>query len=680
MATNSSLPENEQTKQNNQPRQEPSLELPTREFLESLIKVDLQKRCRELGITKIWVNKDQLIDTLLKHAQSTGQAKDTNTPTGTTHAATQVQPPHLNTNDVTQSRLAQINITQETEEDDAPLPGEQSLFSENLQLTQPSPTGTATAPDLDIMRTPPTDDSRILRVDNSPVHRNDDAHQPPHLHDISDAEETQLRTIYKDIEAIKSHLKTKDNEIELLNMEVKSAYTVIELLQQRISELEQRNGNSGQRDEATNVPSPSFSLMLGDTNLRRVLRSDLGDNCSVKTIVKANMALLSSWVSENLQAIPSQCILYGGLYDILDDKTPENILDCLGSLISDLKVKNSEMKIYVCQVVPVPEFPEIASRIVDYNEQLSKWCDRNGVNVVKTHPEFTLGTGNVDELCFDVEDDTCCILNRLGVIRLLNTLKKQCPGFSLCKNWENVRKKPGTSYNVQMKKVDQSPQQRGQHHQRQSSANKTRPVPNTHSSTSNMHPLLPPPPLPHSQTILPSPLPHPNTTHPLSSYTQPVHGTWPCPHNTAAQRFAPHSTPPTVQRQHYYGTHSQPVKRVTPHSYGTAVQRNLPRIMEESQTRWEDLRTDRYASASLDQHQAERRTRATVLPPHQRRAPHTSHHYTPSAYTHTNYRRGCYNCGEHNHRQATCRFDYRLRCGLCHRLGHKQRLCHHYSQ
>ena len=40
---------------------------------------------------------------------------------------------------------------------------------------------------------------------------------------------------------------------------------------------------------------------------------------------------------------------------------------------------------------------------------------------------------------------------------------------------------------------------------------------------------------------------------------------------------------------------------------------------------------------------------------------------------------GCYNCGEFNHRQSTCRFDHRLRCEDCHKLGHKRRLCEYYS-
>ena len=41
----------------------------------------------------------------------------------------------------------------------------------------------------------------------------------------------------------------------------------------------------------------------------------------------------------------------------------------------------------------------------------------------------------------------------------------------------------------------------------------------------------------------------------------------------------------------------------------------------------------------------------------------------------SNVRRGCYNCGEYNHRQNVCRFDHRLKCGNCGTLGHKSKMC-----
>ena len=51
---------------------------------------------------------------------------------------------------------------------------------------------------------------------------------------------------------------------------------------------------------------------------------------------------------------PSDCIIYSGTLDIIDEHSPDTILDNLGSLISDLKEKNSNMNVYVCKIVPSP--------------------------------------------------------------------------------------------------------------------------------------------------------------------------------------------------------------------------------------------------------------------------------------------------------------------------------------
>ncbi|KAK3888620.1 hypothetical protein Pcinc_007345 [Petrolisthes cinctipes] len=53
--------------QHGQSTAEPSIERPTREFLEkNYLKIDLQERCRELGITNIWTNKSHLIEMILE--------------------------------------------------------------------------------------------------------------------------------------------------------------------------------------------------------------------------------------------------------------------------------------------------------------------------------------------------------------------------------------------------------------------------------------------------------------------------------------------------------------------------------------------------------------------------------------------------------------------------------------
>ncbi|KAK3888610.1 hypothetical protein Pcinc_007336 [Petrolisthes cinctipes] len=125
-------------------------------------------------------------------------------------------------------------------------------------------------------------------------------------------------------------LETKDLEIELMSTEIKAAYATIENLQKRISDLEQQTQKrSNQSTQAANPPYPASCLLLGDNNLRRVLRSDLTDTSSVKTVTGANMDLLRSWVNEKLNRIPLECVIYGGMYDIHHDVAPEIILDNL---------------------------------------------------------------------------------------------------------------------------------------------------------------------------------------------------------------------------------------------------------------------------------------------------------------------------------------------------------------
>lgn len=62
--------------------------------------------------------------------------------------------------------------------------------------------------------------------------------------------------------------------------EVKTAYVTIEVMQKRIKDLEEQ----GKQDKCTGSPHPSDCLLLGDSNLHSVLRSDLAQDCTVRTI------------------------------------------------------------------------------------------------------------------------------------------------------------------------------------------------------------------------------------------------------------------------------------------------------------------------------------------------------------------------------------------------------------
>lgn len=50
---------------------------------------------------------------------------------------------------------------------------------------------------------------------------------------------------------------------------------------------------------------------------------------------------------------------------------------------------------------------------------------------------------------------------------------------------------------------------------------------------------------------------------------------------------------------------------------------------------------------------------------------HRYDHSSSFTYNNKHPKHGCFNCGEYNHSQVNCRYDYRVKCNLCHYLGHK---------
>ena len=183
---------------------------------------------------------------------------------------------------------------------------------------------------------------------------------------------------------------------------------------------------------------PDGTLLLGDTNLSPARASDLGDHCSVRTIKGANIDLLKCWVSERLQWVPKNCILYCGIQDILDKSTLSDIFDRLDFLVAELKQVNENMDIYVCELAPIPNVNDYDEHINNFNNQVATWCTDNGVSVIKTNLQFRLGTGEVDLMCFNNICENENFLNRFGIIRLLNIISKQCSSLKLHDNWESI--------------------------------------------------------------------------------------------------------------------------------------------------------------------------------------------------------------------------------------------------
>ncbi len=497
--------------------------------------------------------------------------------------------------------------------------------------------------------------------------------------------------IATDVETIINKLKVKDDEIELLNVEIKTAYTLIDLLMKRVDELEKKETN---KKESINrkantqeeiLAIPNKCLLLGDTNLRRVRQSDLGDNCSVKTIPEANIDLLRSWVCEQLHIIPSECIIYCGLFDIIDGISLENILSSLATLISDLRVKNNLMEISICQVAPVPSPQTLQCKIIEYNEHLTRWAELNGVRVIQTSTCHTLGTGEVDDLCFEKENKANSILSRLGIIRLLTTIKRYCQGFHLSKDWDIIKRDTNTLF---ASKTIQT------NHYSQHQQNKVQPpaAPSKHHLNLSRQRLT----SPFSQT--PEMKSHYNITSTQHFASGPSHKS--ISHSPDIPINRP-QTPPTPQSLQCLNSPTS-LPQTSPHSYASVTSGAPQRTLGSRHAFFEhNGRVDGGQNMNSYNHEADsyrnrRNTQTTYsrIPHSSNYTPHLSNN-TTHIQEHPDYRKqrlesnghqyptrrvGCYNCGEFNHKQSTCRFDYKLRCELCHTLGHKMRLCHHYSR
>ncbi|MEL6989823.1 MAG: hypothetical protein AAGK97_18590, partial [Bacteroidota bacterium] len=261
-------------------------------------------------------------------------------------------------------------------------------------------------------------------------------------------------SITADVFEIKQQLDIKTTQIDELNELLKAAHVTINKLNDRLSTLEEEVGRSRRHQDPSGNVTPGHlfdsneeeeedqgTLLLGDSNLCQVKASDLGRNCFIRTIKDADIELLRSWVNEKLQWKPSRCILVCGTQDFIEEKTASTILDSLGSLVADLKHKNENMDVMICQLGPTLKHLEFGE-IIDYlNDQLDTWCNGNGLTFIKSELSFKLGTGEIDDACYDVAGrNSGMYLNRLGATRLLTTLAKQCDHFSLCENWEDIKR------------------------------------------------------------------------------------------------------------------------------------------------------------------------------------------------------------------------------------------------
>ena len=357
-----------------------------------------------------------------------------------------------------------------------------------------------------------------------------------------------LEIIRSELDFLKENMSRKDSEIDELNEMLKKAHVTINRLNDRITALEDQVGHQNVEIER---PAEERTLLLGDDNLMEVRITDLDENCSIKSIKDVDFDLMKCWVNEKLDMIPTKCIIYCGLNDLRENENICSVLDSLGSLISELKDKNEEIEIFVSELAPSLN-ESFNSKINHFNEKLNQWSLVNGVKVMKMNLSFMLGTGEIDEMCFESENEKAgMILNRYGALRLLSVIHKQC---NCLKAKENIE--AGGSYI----------------HPRNFSAM--------------------------DRNI-------------FSRRRPPIN-------RLELQNFEQRKMRP---KNYHYGRQEYP----EPQTFGSQYYK---RTSPSSITRTNDWR-----------------------------------------------QKGCFNCGEYNHRQANCRYDHRIRCNYCFKFGHKNKMC-----
>lgn len=195
----------QQTQNSVETDRESSHEHLIRDFLNKTFnKTDLEKKCRELGLTRIWVTKNELISMILDEKQCITQLPDT-----------PIQPPSVSP---TQPPDTPVQPPSES-----PTQPPDTLVQQlSVSPTQPPSEPPPTQPPL---TSPPTD--------------------PPVNENAATEGKENYASLVTAIDKTMEKLETKDMEIELMNEEIKAAYATIKALQQRVSELEQRETVGG---------------------------------------------------------------------------------------------------------------------------------------------------------------------------------------------------------------------------------------------------------------------------------------------------------------------------------------------------------------------------------------------------------------------------------------------------
>lgn len=120
------------------------------------------------------------------------------------------------------------------------------------------------------------------------------------------------------------------------------------------------------------------------------------------------------------------------------------MIDSLGILVSELKKKNCNMKVCVSLLTPRIESGLISRCIKELNEEIVKWTSNDNIHHAETEVVFKDNKNITEKSCYiDNGEHQGSLLNRTGVVRLLEAWCVGRSGFSTYVNWEKVKENTG---------------------------------------------------------------------------------------------------------------------------------------------------------------------------------------------------------------------------------------------
>ena len=255
------------------------------------------------------------------------------------------------------------------------------------------------------------------------------------LTDLIERFEIFIRETNDNFYVVNNSLADKEREINELK-------TKLFLAEETIRRLQEERGNE-EHDRNKEVSAEKKTLLIGDSNLQEIRNTDLQDDVIVRTLPATNVAMMGSWIEEKLSHPLKECVIYCGMQDLLEkESTLEETSKELESLVVDLKSKFEGIRIKICELVPSLKSVELNVKINQFNVKVEELCESNEVVFVKTNDYFKLGTGDIDQFCYEnIDELTYDNLNRVGAIRLLDAISSKCEYNFVCNDWRVVKQK-----------------------------------------------------------------------------------------------------------------------------------------------------------------------------------------------------------------------------------------------